>query len=146
MREIMYNWGAPCITLYRFGPSEPVANSLTDIPVELNARQCINASAHRSRIDETARLLLSSSDGSTRSMYLGNWTLWVDLRRVRKISPWMRTTTHRWDQDVLGFLTWGHTFIKNWGVTLSARLRAIRFLHLVGGSGVLKGSPFAPEN
>ena len=82
--------------------------------------------------DEKVRLLLSSLAERTQTMYLENWQIWVNYCRARKIAPRMDTSVRNCGREVLSFLTWGHTVMKNGGGAPADRFSAIRFLRLVG--------------
>ena len=135
-------WKHPCIFLYRLGGASDVGPSLVIHPDELNAQTCLNNAANRALADDAAKLLLNSLAGETQTVYFRNWEIWTRFRDTRKISPWVDASQRNWDVDILSFLTWEQTVLRNGGGALSTWFSAISFLHLVEGQGYIEGESF----
>ena len=138
----MYDGSKPGIMLYRCGGATNVGSPLVRQKETLNAQTCLNAVVNLSLVDDAVRLLLTSLAGETQAVYIRNWEMWTRFCSARKISPCVDTSKRNWDVDILTFLTWDHTVVKNGGGTLGTRFGAIRFLHLLEGKGDFDGKAF----
>ena len=97
---------------------------------------------NRSLIDDTVKLLANSLAGETQAVYFRNWDMRTRFCDAREISPCVDTAKHNWDVDILCFLTWAHTVIRNGCGASSTRFSAIGYLHLLQGKGDFEGESF----
>ena len=126
LRAVMYDGRKPGVRLYRCGGSDTR---------RLKTQTCLNAVVNRALVSDTVKLLMNSLAADTQTTYLEGWMMRARFCDARGVSQWVNTAVRNCDQNILGFLTWEHTVVKNGGGTLAKRFIAIRFLHLIEGGG-----------
>ena len=126
LKTVMYDGSKPGVMLYRCGWSDTR---------KLTTQTCLNAVVNRALVDDTVKILTNSLADDTQTTYLKGWKMWTRFCDSRGFPPWVNTAVRNWDRNILCFLTWEHTVMKNGRDTLAKRFSAIRFLHLIAGRG-----------
>ena len=120
---------------YRRGANLDVSAPIISKPLSARTQDKLDSLTDHALGTETISLLMSSLAESTQGTYLKNWKMWTKFCQRRGVSPWVDTSRHNWDAEILNFLTWEYSVVKNGSSVLATRFCSIRFLHLIEGKG-----------
>ena len=88
---------------------------------------------HKTFGTERMHAILSSIAPATRGRYLSAWKHWVIFTHGQNKNPWILRSTFNWDDDLIDFMLFEAKMMGNTAPTISAKISALRFWHLISG-------------